>query len=443
MPAEPTPPGGTTVGSGVGGLISTVKHGARHLTDRMIEPYVDRTVERVASRMSPASPVAEAPPAAPLPPPFATCHGSLHEGRTMALADMPAGCDTVLSMGANGQWYFDWFDDHYAHIPRHIGVEAYMPRPDVLPDNVEWVEADLASPEGVAMLGSGTVDMVFSGQNIEHLWPDQVQAFLVESSRVLRGGGGLVLDSPNRELTADYQWSMGEHTIEFTPDEAIDLLALAGFDVVTMKGIWLCRQAGELLPLEPPGTVEGSADVLRRMILATQRPEDSFIWWAEARKAREPDVEGLGSAVRAIFDANWRERVGRMRAGDAATVTDDGEQRTAVVAKGVEDYVVLGPWMALRAGPYQFSVDIDWSGFVEAGATPAAVLEVLAGDELIESSLFVPTTPEGTTTLSCPFELDELRFAVHARLRGTGAAGLRVPLTLAVHPDPYGVDRAG
>ena len=168
----------------------------------------------------------------------------------MALADMPEGCDTVLSMGANGQWYFDWFDDNYGHIPRHFGVEAYMPRPDVLPDNVEWVEADLASPEGVAMIDTESVDLVFSGQNIEHLWPDQVEAFLVESNRVLRDGGWLVVDSPNRDLTSAYQWSMGEHTIEFTPDEAADLLRLAGFEVVTMKGIWLCRQNGELLPLE-------------------------------------------------------------------------------------------------------------------------------------------------------------------------------------------------
>jgi SAM-dependent methyltransferase len=309
MSAEPMPPGG----GGLGRLVDSVKYGVRHLADRVVEPYVERTVERVADRMSAGAPAPDAPPVPTLPPPFASCHGSLHEGRTMALADMPAGCDTVLSMGANGQWYFDWFDETYGHIPRHIGVEAYMPRPDVLPDNVEWVEADLASPEGVALLASGAVDLVFSGQNIEHLWPDQVQAFLIESNRVLRNGGWLVLDSPNRELTAEYQWSMGEHTIEFTPDEASELLRLAGFEVEAMKGIWLCRQAGELLPLEPSGTMEDSADVLRRMILATRRPEDSFIWWAEARKVGEPDVEGLGVAVRAVFAANWQERVAGCR----------------------------------------------------------------------------------------------------------------------------------
>jgi len=442
MPAQSTQPGATWVGGGITGLKSTLKHGARHLADRLIEPYVERTADRVTDRMASESPAAEVSPAAPPPPPFASCHGSLHEGRTMALADMPPGCDTVLSMGANGQWYFDWFDGNYGHIPRHIGVEAYMSRPDALPDNVEWVDADLASPEGVAMFESGTVDLVFSGQNIEHLWPEQVQAFLVESNRVLRDGGWLVLDSPNRELTALYQWSMGEHTIEFTPDEAVDLLTLAGFEVVTMKGIWLCRQNGELLPLEPAGTVEGSTDVLRRIVLATQRPGDSFIWWAEAKKTGEPDAEALGAAVRAVFAENWRERVGRMQAGGAATVTDDGPHGTAIIAKGSEDDTVLGPWMAVRAGSYTFSIDVAWSGLDDAQA-PVAVLEVVAGDELVGSTVLTPTTPEGTTTLFCPFQLDELRFAVHARLRGTGAAEVRAPMTVCLSPDPYGVEEAG
>ena len=95
----------------------------------------------------------------------------------MALADMPSGADTILSAGANGIWYFDWFDQEYGPVKHHIGVEAYMPRPDGLPDSVEWVDADLAGPNGVASVASGSVDLVFSGQNIEHLWPDRCWRF--------------------------------------------------------------------------------------------------------------------------------------------------------------------------------------------------------------------------------------------------------------------------
>jgi hypothetical protein len=98
--------------------------------------------------------------------------------------------------------------------------------------------------------------------------------------------------------------------------------------------------------------------------------------------------------------------------------------------------------MALRSGAYTVSVDVEWSGLDEPG-TPVAVLDVAAGDEVVGSSVLAPATAAGTATLTCPFELDDLRFAVHARLRGTGAASLRTPMTLHMDPDPYGVDRAG
>ena len=186
-----------------------------------------------------------------------------------------------------------------------------MPKPPVLPGNVEWVEADLAAPDGVAALTSGSIDLVFSGQNVEHLWPDQVKAMLVESNRVLREGGWLVIDSPNRELTAAYQWSMGEHTVELSPDEAINLLTLSGFHVEVMKGIWLCRRHGELLPLEPKWGAEGTKEVLDRMMLATARPSDSFIWWAEARKVGRPELAALDTAIHKIFADNWEEPVSR------------------------------------------------------------------------------------------------------------------------------------
>jgi hypothetical protein len=70
------------------------------------------------------------------------------------------------------------------------------------------------------------VDLVFSGQNVEHLWPDQMVAFFCESNRVPKNGGLLVIDSPNREFTELYRWSMGEHTVELTPREAVRVLAL-------------------------------------------------------------------------------------------------------------------------------------------------------------------------------------------------------------------------
>ena len=95
-------------------------------------------------------------------------------------------------------------------------------------------------------VGNASCDLVFSGQNLEHLWPDEVSGFLLEAARVLRPGGHLVVDSPNRLLTAPLNWSHPEHTIELTlaevakmrgvspEDAAIDLVIEDGSRVGTI-----------------------------------------------------------------------------------------------------------------------------------------------------------------------------------------------------------------
>jgi len=65
-----------------------------------------------------------------------------------------------------------------------------------------------------------TCDLVFLGQNLEHLWPEEVAGFLAEAARVTKLGGHLVVDSPNRLLPKPLNWSHPEHTVELATDEA-------------------------------------------------------------------------------------------------------------------------------------------------------------------------------------------------------------------------------
>jgi SAM-dependent methyltransferase len=396
--------------------------------DRVVQPYVDQTVQRLASDST--------APSTGMSPVFIETHAALHEARSLALADMPGGAETLLSAGPNGSWYFDWVEKEYGSVKRHIGVEAYLPKPAALPRNVQWIAADLAGPEGVALVESETIDLVFSGQNFEHLWPDQMLAFLIESNRVLRNGAWLVVDSPNRDLTAELRWSMPEHTVELTPSEAQVVFELAGFSVESMKGVWLCRQGGELLPLGPPGGSDGGDSVLRRISLARDRPEDSFIWWAEARKVGAPDVAGLEQAIKTVFETAWDERVSRLAPHDGTPVVlDDGRPGVHIEA-GRSGCVMLGPSMPLIAGTYNFEVDIAWSRATELGP-PIAQLEVSAGDEQFGSAELVPTSTTGTASLTCQASIPDLRFGVHVRLFSSGIANITSPLRLRLTPDPW------
>jgi SAM-dependent methyltransferase len=414
-------------------LAGQAKTAMRRVADRILRPYVDEVIVAVHESGPP-------PDRPPLAPPFYDQHAALHEARSLALADMPPGAQTVLSVGANGRWYFDWFDEEYGPIARHIGVEAYMPRPDDLPANVEWIEADVADREGAATVSSGSVDLVFCGQNLEHLWPGQMVAMLVEANRVLRDGGWLVVDSPNRLLTAELNWSMSEHTVELTPDEATQLLEAAGYAVEVMKGLWLCRKEGPGGPvryaLEPCPDATGTGATLRRMALARQRPQDSFIWWAEARKVAPPDVEAVRELVLGIFEANWAERVGRMRPHDGTPLTLADGRRGAELPRGTPGFVVIGPWMPVPEGTYDFVVEVAWGDPTDPEES-LGTLEVVVGTDVI-GSIDVPGRPRaGTERIACRASFSEQSFAVHARLHSTGNARLVAPLSLEVNPDPW------
>jgi hypothetical protein len=263
-----------------------------------------------------------------------------------------------------------------------------------------------------------------------------VVALLTESNRVLRPEGWLVVDSPNRNLTEAYRWTMEEHTVELAPEEATRLLELAGFEIVTMKGLWLCRRDGELLELQPPGTVAGASEVLERMMKAAGRPADSFVWWAEARKVAKPDVAGLEREVRAIFSDHSEERVGRMRSNEGMPCTLADGRAGVSLKKGSTGYLFFGPYLPLRAGSYDLAVELEWADCCDQDG-PIGVLEVVARDGPRGEVLVLPSGPAGRTVVRYTLDLEALHFGVQARLRSTGTALLSAPLSLSVTPDPY------
>ncbi|WP_457302600.1 methyltransferase domain-containing protein, partial [Phyllobacterium sp. P5_D12] len=137
----------------------------------------------------------------------------MHDSRGALLRGMPSGAQRLLSAGCAGKWYFDWIEQTYGRVQEHLGIEYYMPKPEGLADNVTWITNTASDMSGV---DDASCDLVFSGQNLEHLWPEEVSGFLLEGARVLKPGGHVVIDSPNRLLTAPLNWSHPEHTIELT-----------------------------------------------------------------------------------------------------------------------------------------------------------------------------------------------------------------------------------
>lgn len=273
--------------------------------------------------------VAEPPP--PDDPILWDFNELFHRLRTLELRHLPIDGGTILSAGCSGAWYFDWLEECAGPFERHIGVELYSPEPADLPANVTWIPQSASSMPGVA---DGSVDLVFSGQNLEHLWIDDVVGFLLESNRVLRNGGTLVVDSPNRHATHALGWIHPEHTIEFSADEASELFRLAGFAERERRGLWNCRDnSGD-------GWIElyshsGDARELLDRSAARFSVDDSFAWWLEAQKVSEPVGESeLRERVGELFVKHWNPRVNRA-AGCGGVLDDDGQWVLPAGAEGV------------------------------------------------------------------------------------------------------------
>jgi len=287
--------------------------------------------------------------------PFPTINELLHQTRTEAFKQAPKTVRNLVSVGCAGTWYFDWIRETYGDVNKHTGVEFYSPKPNDLPANVEWIANTAGHMPEIA---GGSADGIFSGQNMEHLWPEDVCGFYLESHRILQEGGLLIVDSPNRLVTTQYNWSHPEHTVELTPTEAVELTTSAGFDVTNVRGLWLCEAVGrDKLYAFDDMKIYGLDSVKNRMEVAKDFPEKSFLWWVEARRSRRvPDEIKLRTKMTQIWNDAWPERCQR-------TLTIIGKEmngRKAFLSRGKPGVLMYGPYLPLRKGRYsaKFSVTL-------------------------------------------------------------------------------------
>ena len=245
----------------------------------------------------------------------------LHELRSNEIAHMPKDIKVLLSAGASDRSYFDWIEREFGKVDKHIGIELYRPKPDDLPPYVEWISDNVGEMKGVP---DKSVDMVFSGQNIEHLQFDDLVGFIHESHRVLKKGGWLVIDSVNRIITSHVKWMHPEHIAEFTVEEMDEMLLSGGFETKHRKGLLLMRESdGSPIWSLHPNLFEsayawgGNDGWLRRSINAHDKPNDSFIWWIEARKQADTvDKEQLRNVCERIFTNARQEMIERTQNKD-------------------------------------------------------------------------------------------------------------------------------
>lgn len=332
----------------------------------------------------------------------------LHMLRTRELQASEPVKGTMVSVGCNGLQYFQWIEDNLGRPDLHIGLEFYLPKPDGLPDNAKWIANTAGDMRDVA---TDSVDLVFAGQTVEHLWLEELAGFFVEAARVVKENGRLLFDSPNRDISNALKWNHPEHTIELSPEEAKHLASLAGFDVTKCTGHWLCKDGDRLLPLTE---INESAE--RRIVDGAASPEHCFSWWIEAtRSERESDVIGIFRHARELSQRHFAERQAKMMQSQAPSANGWAEAPvgwTGALSFGPHAPLPPGEWLVrFHVKPY---LAPSSPGHVE-------VFQTDAGNILAE----MPLPPR----LECgfvdvPLSLAETQFGLEFRMWANGAGSL-------------------
>ena len=84
-----------------------------------------------------------------------------------------------------------------------------------------------------------SLDLVYSGQSIEHVSEADGASVLNQVRRILRPGGFMAIDTPNGRLTRMQQDEFidPDHEVEYTWPQLRDLVSAAGFEIYSAAGL--------------------------------------------------------------------------------------------------------------------------------------------------------------------------------------------------------------
>lgn len=173
----------------------------------------------------------------------------IHRTRQIMIRRLLPQADTIVDLGgANAPLYRMGYSHPFKRmlmvdLPDEERAAEFANKALDVPDVsgvVEVVYADMTAP---AMIEDESVDLVWSGQSIEHVPVERAEAMCQGAFRMLRPGGYFCLDTPNRKLTAVHtrDWHGGyinpDHKYEYHAAELRQMLVSAGFIVEQELGV--------------------------------------------------------------------------------------------------------------------------------------------------------------------------------------------------------------
>jgi SAM-dependent methyltransferase len=176
-------------------------------------------------------------------------HGLLiHNARVKLVSTFLPEAKVIVDLGgANGSIYSMGYPYNFDQLiiidlPPEDRCDMYRNIPSLSCNTPQGpIHTLLSGMTDLSAIPSGSVDLVWSGESIEHITEEDSKLVYAEVKRVLKPDGYFCLDTPNRLMTEIHigtpEWIHPEHKIEYYPEHLQRNLREAGFDIVEQLGV--------------------------------------------------------------------------------------------------------------------------------------------------------------------------------------------------------------
>lgn len=175
----------------------------------------------------------------------------VHHARFKMIKTLLPPANTILDLGgtSTGDARGALLNFGYPYLPEKIYIVDLPPDERMLAAcemsqcvsyqtcDIEYVYTSMAD---LSYFEEGTFDLIWSGQSIEHISREDAEKVFSQAYKLLKPGGKLALDTPNRAATK-LQCPTGyihpEHKIEYYYKDLCQLLEKYNFKIIDTKGL--------------------------------------------------------------------------------------------------------------------------------------------------------------------------------------------------------------
>jgi predicted SAM-dependent methyltransferase len=210
---------------------------------------------------------------------------AIHNPRLKLVQTLLPEAEVILDLGGahSGDPKGALLNFGYPYLPKKLYILDLPPSDRMFPaaevptklryDSCE-IEYVYRSMSDLACFEEASFDLIWSGESIEHITPDEAEKVFAQVHKLLKPNGKFALDTPNRRVTklqCPNSYIHPEHKIEYYYDDLINSLEKHNFKIVETKGL-----------IELPESISKSTFLVEEAIKNSDindNPQDSYMFY--------------------------------------------------------------------------------------------------------------------------------------------------------------------